>query len=729
MLAALNVAGKPALQSAADNRSIKPLSREERLRIPVTSWRTFESGFHNGPNVVFDKLDPEWFMAQARRAHVQCIIVQSKDIWGHAYYNTKVGMRHPNLTYDLLARWVELGHRNGLAVVAYYSGQIDIELGLKRPELVSRLADGKMAFPGTKWLWCCHNSPYRDHAKAMYQEIFSHYDLDGLFIDGTPWPRWYSEDSGLLCYCEWCQKSYGEEEGESFLEGIDTTAGRRKRQDWLQRSSERYLDEVYAIVHSLRPGLPIWLNTTSPFDMSTRVTRKTSCLYTEPLASPTGLSIGSLVLRGWQMPGPQVGIFWRGYLNDPLSVEKFRTAAVMLQGVRPRFITDNQNMPDGRSRPGMFKWAGSLMEDVEKVEGLLQDLEPVASLGVLFSEATLAQQRAEDQLSLTFVPGPFVKSISGCLEILAQTQYPLDVLPPWRLSPDALANFQMLVLPETDVLTEAEGEAIRAYVQQGGKLLATWKCGLTDEQGTARTNFLLADVLGANYGEEISRYAGKDGPGIYFQTNGHPLSAFIGPDEVAILEKSGRREPTYCPFLKVEGPAESILDYRLPYMVPDVEKYKFDTLNVAPPGNEKIPRAAAFHQFGKGETVYVGVPLFQRYQPEVYWIRDWVHGLVRRLVPNPPLRVEGNSAIHATFFRQGSKRLVVQMLNSGVWTTRGQCAPARNLQIVGRTDLFQVRSARLLWPREQPLMIESRQSWRVKVPEVSIHAIAAIELA
>ncbi len=104
MLAALNVAGKPALQSAADNRSIKPLSREERLRIPVTSWRTFESGFHNGPNVVFDKLDPEWFMAQARRAHVRCIIVQSKDIWGHAYYNTKVGMRHPNLTYDLLAR-------------------------------------------------------------------------------------------------------------------------------------------------------------------------------------------------------------------------------------------------------------------------------------------------------------------------------------------------------------------------------------------------------------------------------------------------------------------------------------------------------------------------------------------------------------------------------------------------------------------------------------------------
>jgi len=238
----------------------------------------------------------------------------------------------------------------------------------------------------------------------------------------------------------------------------------------------------------------------------------------------------------------------------------------------------------------------------------------------------------------------------------------------------------------------------------------------------------LADVLGVNYVEEISRYAGKDGPGIYFQTNGHPLSAFIGPDEVAITGKSGRR-PTFCSFLRVEGSAESILDYCLPYMVPDVEKFKFDTLNVAPPGNERIPRAAAFHRFGKGEAVYVGVPLFQRYQPEVYWIRDWVQGLVRRLVPNPPLRVEGNSAIHATFFRQGPKRLVVQMLNSAVWTTHGQYAPARNLQISGRTDLFQVRSARLLWPKEQPLTIESGQSWRVKVPEVSIHAIAAIELA
>jgi hypothetical protein len=323
----------------------------------------------------------------------------------------------------------------------------------------------------------------------------------------------------------------------------------------------------------------------------------------------------------------------------------------------------------------------------------------------------------------------FVDSISGALELLSQTKYPVEVLPPWRLTPEVLAEFGLLVLPEVDTLAQAEGQALREYVRGGGKLLATGKPGLFDERGQRRENFLLADVLGVDYVEEVTKYAGKDGPGIDLQPTGHALSDLLGRGEVAILGADARRQPAYCSFVRVQGPPENLFDYRLPYLVPDLDEHVFQTWNPAPPGNEKIPQAVTVHRYGQGQALYVGVPMFQRWRPELYWMEEWIGGVVKQLVPRPAIRLEGRGGLHATFFRHGPGRLVVQMANSAVWTSRGQAAPARDLEIVGHGDRLPLRSARLVWPNQQPLKIIHGEQWRVQVPEVAIHAIVAIQLA
>ena len=721
-LASESLAGPGGFPISADNQT-----QQERIKVPVNSWRTVESGFHNGPRTHFDQLDPEAYMAKVREAHTECVVIQTKSHWGYAYYNTKVGTRHPNLNYDLVARWVEAGHRNGLAVVAYYSGQVDTQSALKHPEWMGRNPDGSASWLGRQFAWCCHHSGYREYALGMYCEISAQYDLDGLFIDGSPWPRWLPEP---LCYCDWCMARYEKDRGESFLEGLDEPQGYRKRLEWLQESSGQYLDEVYQIARKVRPGLPIWLNQGDPFDMSTDVLRKTSCLYIEPLSTPSGLSVGSMVLRSWQMPGPQVGIFWAGYSDAPMEVDQFRTAAVMLQGVRPRFITDEQNMPDGRQRPQFFEWAGSLQADVEKAELLLKNLEPITSLGIVFSEATRDHLRAERKFTASFEGGGFIPSILGCAEIFTRAQYPVEIVPSWTLHADSLSRFDLIALPETDALADADGQALRDYVHRGGKLLTTWKPGLVDEKGNKRADFLLADVLKVKYLGEETKYAEKDGPGIYLQANGHPLSSFLGTGEVGIQGKGSGPSATFCSFVRVEGSAESIFNYRLPYLVPDLDKHIFHSWNPAPPGNETIPNAATVSHYGQGDAIYIGLPLFRRYQPELYWISEWIRGMISRLVPRPSIRVQGSDGIHAAFFRQGPKRLIVQMANSSVWTSRGVAAPAQNVEIVGRNDQFRARSARLLWPKEGELgLAKGGDDWRVRVPQVAVHAIVAIELA
>jgi hypothetical protein len=403
-------------------------------------------------------------------------------------------------------------------------------------------------------------------------------------------------------------------------------------------------------------------------------------------------------------------------------------------------VTDQQNMPDGRQQDGFFEWAGQLQEYIGQVEPFLQNLEPITSLGIFFSEATREHLAAERPPAIGFSD-----SIIGCCELVARTQYPIGIIPPQRLNSDDLRHYDMIILPETDAMSEAEGRAFRDYVAKGGKLLASWKPGLIDEHGNERSNFLLADVLGVDYAEEVAKYAGKDGPGMYFQSSGHPLSAFLGSGVVGIAGLPyadwGLLPPgsssAYCPFIRVRGPAESILDYRLPYMVPDLDKHIVDSWNPAPPGNEKISQAATIYRYGDGSATYVGIPIFWAYQTNtlsltgeripLYWVDEFVRRIVKELVPNPPIRIEGNGTVQAAFYRQGSQQLVVQMVNSAIWAIQDKAPAVQDVEIVGRSDLFPIRSARLLWPREQILNVKKGQAWRVQVPPVDLHAIVRIE--
>ncbi len=79
-----------------------------------------------------------------------------------------------------------------------------------------------------------------------------------------------------------------------------------------------------------------------------------------------------------------------------------------------------------------------------------------------------------------------------------------DVLPDARLTPDILAAYSLVILPNVACMTDAQARAIREYVRRGGSLLATAETSLFDENGMPRKDFALADVLGVKLDEPIS---------------------------------------------------------------------------------------------------------------------------------------------------------------------------------------------------------------------------------
>jgi hypothetical protein len=96
------------------------------------------------------------------------------------------------------------------------------------------------------------------------------------------------------------------------------------------------------------------------------------------------------------------------------------------------------------------------------------------------------------------------------------------------------------VLPEVDELSDAQSDVIRRWVKEGGTLVASYKCGLCDENHKTRSNFPLADVFGVDYVSEERKYAydreGKlrsgDFISTYLESSGHPLAKSLATSTV-----------------------------------------------------------------------------------------------------------------------------------------------------------------------------------------------------
>ncbi len=128
-------------------------------------------------------------------------------------------------------------------------------------------------------------------------------------------------------------------------------------------------------------------------------------------------------------------------------------------------------------------------QDLRKVDGLLEDLgDPVTSMAMLYSLPTQEAMAAQNR------PILFRDSTLGALELLTYAGRPLESIPDFRLSPEFLGQFDTFVLPEVEVLSDRHAELIRGWVREGGTLLATYRCGLLDENYRPRANFALSDV-------------------------------------------------------------------------------------------------------------------------------------------------------------------------------------------------------------------------------------------
>ena len=717
--------GIPSAAAEAAFPDLNRLRQEHRqagLVSPERTYRAMEWEFHTPPQQTFD-INLEGAIAAAVDAGAESLMFYTQDHWGYAFYPSESAVRHPHLKFDLFGAECSLARKAGISTVAYYCLQFNNQCAIAHPDWAwVNEAGVPQRFYG-RWHIVCLDTPYRQYVLAMIDEIFFRYEVDELFLDifGIQFAMYNMSGISPFCFCRHTEEAWNKEyPGDPYRAGFATREGWERRFQWhQQRTMTDMLDEIIARARKHRPNLLVSLNG-GPESFPNNIMQRVSYIYAEPLECPTGIALGSILMRGFGRPYFQAGIFTEyGYSDTyPADLARVQADALIVQNARSFFV-GNAPLVSGIEGQGFStRWFGvakDTWEDVRNVDCLLgPDLKPLLSTAVLYSELTRRQFLVDKR------PSDFRHSTLGALETLTYAGRPVESLPDFKLKPEVLEQFEVLALPEVLVLSEEQAETIRQWVKKGGTLISSYRCGLLDENYKLRDNFALADVLGVDYAGEVTTYAydatGKQRKGdaisTYLESAGHPLSQALSKGTVGLPG----------PFITVKRTtAQEVMRYRLPLLAEDVSHDQWVGWGPPPPGPQTAGTAVAFNKFGKGHSLYLGVPIFWAMQWRASWIQHWIPWLIRELVPNPlaELRTDPFSEyVHGTLFHDESKGLVlVQLLDTMQLATKGELRPTPEIEISMDPQRLRVTAAQVVWPKIKNLQVTRRDGKTLVVVE------------
>jgi hypothetical protein len=713
-----------------DNLPILDLDRLQRQHqesepvSPDRTYRAMEWEFHTPAQQNFD-INVEAAIAASRDAGAESLMFYAQDHWGYAFYPSNSAVPHPNLKFDLFGTESTLARKAAISVTCYYSLQFNNQSATAHPDWAWTNGDGSEERFYGRWHVMCLDSPYRQYVLSMMDEIFSRYEVDELFLDifGIQFVMYNRSGISPFCFCKYTEDAWHKEfPHDPYREGFKTREGWTRRYQWHQRRTMvDMLDEIIGTVRRHRPNVLISLNG-GPESFPDEIMRRVNFIYAEPLDCPTGIALGSILMRGWGRPNYQAGVFTEyGYSDTyPGELACVQADALIVQNARTFFV-GNAGVLSGIDGQGFshrwFTVAKEAWKDVRKVDCLLgPDLQPLLSTAVFYSNSTREEGEADKR------PYDFRNSLLGALELMTHAGRPVESLVDMRLRPDVLNQFELLVLPEVLALSDEQSGIIRDWVANGGTLISSYRSGLRDERHRSRENFALADVIGVDYLSTDTTYAydaaGKQREGnaitTYLEPRGHPLTQAISKGTVGLPG----------PFIRIRvTTAQEVMSYRLPLLAEDASKNLWVGWGSPPPGPNTAGTAVAFNRYGKGQSLYLGVPIFWAMQWRAYWIGKLVPAMVRRLVPGPvaELRTEPQSEyVHGTFFHdQARRRILVQILDAVELATKGEPRTTPDVEITLDAARCKVSSAEVVWPKPKKVEVlfdHGRQKIRLGNP-------------
>ena len=186
--------GHPVLQTLARVNFRIRLSRCKIARKPnlyssmqPLRFRQIHLDFHTSEKIsgIGSAFSKTQFQEMLVRGHVNSVTLFAKCHHGLSYHNTKIGLRHPGLDFELLPRQIEACREIDVKCPIYISAGLDEYIAYKRPEWIAVSREGVQSNPlCASWKQLAFDTPYLSYLCEQIEEIVDNYDAsDGIFLD------------------------------------------------------------------------------------------------------------------------------------------------------------------------------------------------------------------------------------------------------------------------------------------------------------------------------------------------------------------------------------------------------------------------------------------------------------------------------------------------------------------------------------------------------------------
>jgi hypothetical protein len=422
-----------------------------------------------------------------------------------AYYPTDIPYHHRSAWLsgrDVLGELITGCRQLGMSVLVRTDPHATYdEMQAAHPDWIAIDADGK---PRRHWaspeMWVtCAYGPYNfEFMTAVHKEIMTRYHADGIFLN-----RW---DGNGVCYCRHCIDNFKAATGLDLPRS--TSAEDRARRAWLLWRQQRLLnllDVWNAEIRNVNPEACMIpnngggaLNSMNAIETSRRVPLLVADRQARRgLAAPWLIGKTAKEFRATMGNKPVIGLFGVG-LEEPYRWKDSVTSSAEIRiwvldaianGMRPWCSKFSATLHDERWLQGVeeiYQWT-------EINRNYLTHQQPLARVGMVYSQQTAwyyGDEHAEAKVE---------NHALGWYQALVESRIPFEMVHDQLLDPAHLANLKTLILPNVAALSDAQCEQLRAFVRNGGSLIATYETSLYDEQGKPRKSFALADLFGVEW--------------------------------------------------------------------------------------------------------------------------------------------------------------------------------------------------------------------------------------
>jgi hypothetical protein len=587
----------------------------------------------------------------------------------------------------------------------------------------------------------CNNGPWGDYLIEICAELAADYGLDGFSFDGNY--------HAPLCFCPACKAGYKKDRGRDIPPKIDLDSVPYR--EYLVWRGERLEDHYRRLQRRLRQVGP----DVALLSWTVNAGRYGHFL-TSPRVMPARMNLlFDLPMQEWWLDETNLGgsiapAFGAAYLRAVAGGRPCASEAYLMSRGNPygsdsfpvheRLTRCFLNLTSGGVCAESLGWPGhagstaAVFREVARRERWLVNTEPLPWAAALVSEQT-RQFHAYKDIEKHFLPHVF-----GAFRAAAEEHLPLTLINDWDAEAASLRRHAVLILPGSAALSDAQVEAIRMFVRNGGGLVATGESSLCDEIGRPRKDFALADVLGvsyrgrptdpaarpeldANFAVTVDEIYWRQRSGVAtLEWSDHPLTRDARLEALVPQKRVTFRGP----LVRVSEPARA--EEVVIRMRPEA--------SVGPP----LP-AAVLRTFGKGRVIYFAAAIDAALWSYAYpYQRRLFTRAVEWAAGSPaPVSVTAPMCVQVGYFVQkeaGRERLVIHFFN-GMNTTANHGLPSVDVPLREETvpvHGIRVRIAKATattfrcQPGDLPVKV-SRQgdTAEVEMPPLELHAMLVCE--